>query len=769
MLQIQKYEDTARKVLARIKLVEDSETVTPKVDLTANTFISVYILLRKNEIRLTEKEGKVTLSFIETVCNEKFLPLLNELSSNYHPLVSSIFSLKNILINRNASSRLVDRLLPTFFAGLFVEIFSLPLDSKNNHDTRKALMIYTLEKVTLTGEVNCFFKSLLTFIKENNLTLKKIENLATIFVAFKAESIKFYRFLLSIFSSVEILFSDRSDSEESFSVTIIINTLSILLKQFVKDIISIFIEEDFDCRTLFIFLKSILKEKIDYTDSSIKKLFSFLVQRTTLQDVDVRKQSKLTYLMVYSLQQLRLSSEDFDFMSNSLVDSFSSFLDSQVKEIRINGMLIHEAVYSSAPCSKLEKGPEFEELQIYKKHQKFSEQSYFRIEKEIQEFINGSIVYSPRKSKENPAKYIKKIPFSPWKDFEGENPQFESDSDDDSEADFEPTIEAEKSQRNLILHYKLHFIPDYIQAFTEYKENDMKRYEVALYSLPEKIKRKPIELNVYGVELGKVLFELQDRFKTKEFPQKRLECLVNLTTAIPTLMADVCHNELFGPQQFLLTRRTSLQVLYLSAVQLSSMLQIDEENNDELDKRLIDVAAAGNEGKSLGRIIRRKVSRAVPFIGKQSFVENKFTPVAKSFILPLLRQVDTMSLIFKEPQLLAQLISTLSVMLQTISEGYVAVQLMKECKELFWTFRDSKETEVRRASIHALVVLFVGLQSSLKFESDNLTSNFLWEVSKKMQEVRHLDPDFHCRDIAENFCSNVAVKTEPLYLRRRSN
>ncbi|KAK3729207.1 hypothetical protein QZH41_002774 [Actinostola sp. cb2023] len=324
--------------------------------------------------------------------------------------------------------------------------------------------------------------------------------------------------------------------------------------------------------------------------------------------------------------------------------------------------------------------------------------------------------------------------------------------DDDDDDDLEPydldeeEFEGPKPPRHL---------RECIEALTEAK--DMERFEAALKTLEKLVCSHPSDLDEVCLELIKILLYLQDQFTTEDYLTLRQKAMVAITTRCPVAVATYLTEEFYGANYCIIQRLDILDVLAVSAQQLSQPIEMTQEK--ATSKRFLPPGEHSHTNvewipewqKVIQERIEKKTRRFAkgPSKAQPKPVANKFAQVAGHFFYSLMKNFDhkqsTLDLLGDDSFVLGRLIYTLGVVVHSAKGAPTAHNMGVALIEFSWALRYHSEPTVRQVLVFALVMVFSSVPIALLLSE---CSDGVFEIHNWLKDLMEKDDSIDVKRMA---------------------
>ncbi|CAM4723914.1 unnamed protein product [Leuciscus chuanchicus] len=325
-----------------------------------------------------------------------------------------------------------------------------------------------------------------------------------------------------------------------------------------------------------------------------------------------------------------------------------------------------------------------------------------------------------------------------------------SDSELDSDDDLTPydmSADQEKKESS-----PPHYVRDCLEALMS--SDDADRVELSLQVLDSLLRKNVKATQEVSVQFSKVLLHLEDRFNTPCFHSLRQNAMVALTVTDIKPVVDYWTTEFYSLNYNLRQRLDILEVLALSAQELSEPIR-----NKHTGAQPITAAAAAaiercDDITHWRQIVEKRIQSKTRRISKGGTqpvqaVPNFYAPVAGFFFFPLLRNYDrsqvTFDLLGSDHLVLGRLLHTLGLLMHLAINAPVASQMGRALLDFVWVVRFHTDQMVRRGVMFAVCAVF------LSMPSENLLTELgddLMETRAWLADVAENDCDADCRSLA---------------------
>ncbi|KAA0705038.1 Telomere length regulation protein TEL2 -like protein [Triplophysa tibetana] len=324
----------------------------------------------------------------------------------------------------------------------------------------------------------------------------------------------------------------------------------------------------------------------------------------------------------------------------------------------------------------------------------------------------------------------------------------DSDSELDSDDDLTPyDMSADQEKKKSA---PPRYVRDCLEALIS--SNDAERVELSLHAAESLLRKNGKATQEVSVQFSKVLLHLDDRYNTEDFQVLRQNAMVALTVTDTKLVVEYLTTEFYSLNYSLRQRLDILEVLALSAQELSEPI-----TNKHTGAQPIAAVAARDQTDDIThwrQIVEKRIQSKTRRITKGATqmvkaVPNRYAPVAGSFIFPLLRNYDrsqvTFDLLGTDHLVLGRLLHTLGLLMHLAINAPVASQMGRALLDFVWSVRFHTDQMVRRGVMFAVCAVF------LSMPSDTLLTDLgddLMETRNWLADVAENDCDTDCRSLA---------------------
>lgn len=324
----------------------------------------------------------------------------------------------------------------------------------------------------------------------------------------------------------------------------------------------------------------------------------------------------------------------------------------------------------------------------------------------------------------------------------------DSDSELDSDDDLTPyDMSADQEKKKSA---PPRYIRDCLEALMS--SNDAERVELSLQAAEGLLRKNVKATQEVSIQFSKVLLHLDDRYNTEGFLALRQNAMVALTVTDPKPVVEYWTTEFYSLNYSLRQRLDILEVLALSAQELSEPI-----TNKHTGAQPITAAAARDQSDDVThwrQIVEKRIQSKTRRVSKGATkpvkaVPNRYAPVAGFFFFPLLRNYDrsqvTFDLLGTDHLVLGRLLHTLGLLMHLAINALVASQMGRALLDFVWAVRFHTDRMVRRGVMFAVCAVF------LSMPSDNLLTELgddLMETRAWLADVAENDCDTDCRSLA---------------------
>uniref|UniRef100_A0A9J8AS10 Telomere length regulation protein TEL2 homolog n=2 Tax=Cyprinus carpio TaxID=7962 RepID=A0A9J8AS10_CYPCA len=319
-----------------------------------------------------------------------------------------------------------------------------------------------------------------------------------------------------------------------------------------------------------------------------------------------------------------------------------------------------------------------------------------------------------------------------------------SDSELDSDDDLTPyDMSADQEKKKSA---PPRYVRDCLEALMS--SDDAERVELSL-QLAEALLRKNVKATQeVSVQFSKVLLHLEDRYSTPHFHTLRQKAMVALTVTDIKPVVDYWTTEFYSLNYSLRQRMDILEVLALSAQELSEPII-----NKHAGAQPISAVTALEQRDDIThwrQIVEKRIQSKTRRISKGGTpsvkaVPNRYAPVAGFFFFPLLRNYDkpqvTFDLLGSDHLVLGRLLHTLGLLMHLAINAPMGRALL----DFVWAVRFHTDQMVRRGVVFAVCGVFLSMpgENLLTELGDDLMETRAW-----LADVAENDCDADCRSLA---------------------
>uniref|UniRef100_A0A9J8B5N3 Telomere length regulation protein TEL2 homolog n=2 Tax=Cyprinus carpio TaxID=7962 RepID=A0A9J8B5N3_CYPCA len=294
------------------------------------------------------------------------------------------------------------------------------------------------------------------------------------------------------------------------------------------------------------------------------------------------------------------------------------------------------------------------------------------------------------------------------------------------------------------------YVRDCLEALMS--SDDAERVELSL-QLAEALLRKNVKATQeVSVQFSKVLLHLEDRYSTPHFHTLRQKAMVALTVTDIKPVVDYWTTEFYSLNYSLRQRMDILEVLALSAQELSEPII-----NKHAGAQPISAVTALEQRDDIThwrQIVEKRIQSKTRRISKGGTpsvkaVPNRYAPVAGFFFFPLLRNYDkpqvTFDLLGSDHLVLGRLLHTLGLLMHLAINAPVTSQMGRALLDFVWAVRFHTDQMVRRGVVFAVCGVFLSMpgENLLTELGDDLMETRAW-----LADVAENDCDADCRSLA---------------------
>ncbi|TRY92900.1 hypothetical protein DNTS_005713 [Danionella cerebrum] len=411
-------------------------------------------------------------------------------------------------------------------------------------------------------------------------------------------------------------------------------------------------------------------------------------------------------------------------------------LDSNIERIRRMGMVVGECLSQKldTPGSQLqfqyESNEEIQELRSLMEYQAVEgEEPESDASNNLQPIVEASEVCAV------PSQSITSLPVN------------DSDSELDSDDDLTPfDMSADQEKR-------ISAPPRYVRDCLEgLMSEDAERFELSLQVAASLLRKNVTTTQEVSVQFCRVLLHLEDRYNTTLFLSLRQNAMVALTVTHVKPVVDYWTTEFFSLNYSLRQRLDILEVLALSAQELSEPIRSKQAAAQPIPE--VVPPEQFDDITHWRHIVEKRIQSKTRRIGKGvtqpvKAAPNRFAPVAGCFFFPLLKNYDrpqtTFDLLGSDHLVLGRLLHTLGLLMHLAVNAPVASQMGRALLDFIWAVRFHTDQMVRRGVLFAVCSVFLGMHS------ENLLTDLgedLMEARAWLADVAESDCDSDCRSLA---------------------
>ncbi|XP_052451885.1 telomere length regulation protein TEL2 homolog [Carassius gibelio] len=327
-------------------------------------------------------------------------------------------------------------------------------------------------------------------------------------------------------------------------------------------------------------------------------------------------------------------------------------------------------------------------------------------------------------------------------------PEPEADSELDSDDDLTPyDMSADQEKKKSA---PPRYIRDCLEALMS--SDDAERVELSLKAAEALLRKNVKATQEVSVQFGKVLLHLEDRYSTAHFHTLRQNAMVALTVTDVKPVVDYWTTEFYSLNYSLRQRLDILEVLALSAQELSEPIT-DKHTGAQPISAVMPLEQC-DDITHWRQIVEKRIqskTRRISKGGTQSVraVPNRYAPVAGYFFFPLLRKYDrpqvTFDLLGGDHLVLGRLLHTLGLLMHLAVNAPVASQMGRALLDFVWVVRFHTDQMVRRGVMFAVCAVFLSMpaENLLTELGDDLMETRAW-----LADVAENDCDADCRSLA---------------------
>ncbi|XP_062382426.1 telomere length regulation protein TEL2 homolog [Sardina pilchardus] len=282
---------------------------------------------------------------------------------------------------------------------------------------------------------------------------------------------------------------------------------------------------------------------------------------------------------------------------------------------------------------------------------------------------------------------------------------------------------------------------------------DPERVSACLQAADGLVRRHVSTTKEVSVDFSKVLLHMEDKYSNPSFLFHRQRAMVALAVTDPVPVAEYLTTEFYSLNYNLRQRLDMLEVIALTAQELSQ--PVSNKSVATSAVALVTPLEPMNDLKHWRQVVDERIkSKTRRFCKGPSQPPPKaspslYAPVAGYFFFPLLKSYDrpqvTFDLMGSDHLVLAQLLSTLGLLMHLAIHAPVATQMGKALLDFVWALRFHCDQSVRRGVLMCVCAVFLAMpsQSLLQELSEDLMDTRAW-----LAEVAETDVDADCRNLA---------------------
>uniref|UniRef100_A0A8C5BRU1 Telomere length regulation protein TEL2 homolog n=1 Tax=Gadus morhua TaxID=8049 RepID=A0A8C5BRU1_GADMO len=285
--------------------------------------------------------------------------------------------------------------------------------------------------------------------------------------------------------------------------------------------------------------------------------------------------------------------------------------------------------------------------------------------------------------------------------------------------------------------------------------SDAGHVELSLRAAEGLVRKNVSTTREVSVQMARVLLHLEDRFSTPGFLSLRHTTMVALAVTDPAPVAKYLTSEFYSLNYSLRQRLDMLEVLAMSAQELSQPIRAGEAPNERAALVAEVTSYPGDDPVHWRQVVERRIQGKTRRISKgvtrppAKGTANRYAPVAGHFFFPLLQNHDrpqvTFDLLGSDHLVLGRLIHTLGLLVHLAVNAPVAPQMGRALLDFVWALRYHADQMVRRGVLFAVCSVFLSMPSeSLLTE----LSETLFETRAWLADVAEADTDADCRSLA---------------------
>uniref|UniRef100_A0AAY4BFR8 Telomere length regulation protein TEL2 homolog n=1 Tax=Denticeps clupeoides TaxID=299321 RepID=A0AAY4BFR8_9TELE len=297
--------------------------------------------------------------------------------------------------------------------------------------------------------------------------------------------------------------------------------------------------------------------------------------------------------------------------------------------------------------------------------------------------------------------------------------------------------------------------PRYVRDCLEglINSDDADRVAACLWAAADLLRKNPTVTQEVSTEFTKVMLHLEDKYNTLNFTSLRHNTMVALTVTDPQPVTDYLTTEFYSLNYNLRQRLDILEVLALSAHELSQ--PITKKPDCTPPAAMVTAFDQYSDLVHWKQVVEQRIRSKTKYISKgpsqapPSAQPNRYAPVAGCFFFPLLRNYDrpqvTFDLLGSDHMVLSRLLNTLGMLVHLAVNAPVVTQMGKALMDFVWALRFHADQCVRRGVLVCVCAVFMSMPSqNLLIElNEDVLDTRTW-----LADVAETDVDADCRSLA---------------------
>uniref|UniRef100_A0AAY4BI61 Telomere length regulation protein TEL2 homolog n=1 Tax=Denticeps clupeoides TaxID=299321 RepID=A0AAY4BI61_9TELE len=278
--------------------------------------------------------------------------------------------------------------------------------------------------------------------------------------------------------------------------------------------------------------------------------------------------------------------------------------------------------------------------------------------------------------------------------------------------------------------------PRYVRDCLEglINSDDADRVAACLWAAADLLRKNPTVTQEVSTEFTKVMLHLEDKYNTLNFTSLRHNTMVALTVTDPQPVTDYLTTEFYSLNYNLRQRLDILEVLALSAHELSQ--PITKKPDCTPPAAMVTAFDQYSDLVHWKQVVEQRIRSKTKYISKgpsqapPSAQPNRYAPVAGCFFFPLLRNYDrpqvTFDLLGSDHMVLSRLLNTLGMLVHLAVNAPVVTQMGKALMDFVWALRFHADQCVRRGVLVCVCAVFMSMPSQ----------NLLIELNEDVLDTR---------------------------------